>query len=303
MIEYSNQNRVTFGYNGVLDEKAPGSSLRFTFAACERPIMPFKDECYATARLVHQKAEALGRRVFLLQSGGLDCEVMMRSFIDQGLPFTPITFTFTQGLNRHELQYVKAFRAKHGLAGVDVQIDPIPFMRSRRELYLETNSASAFMLCHMHVIEQVWADGGMPVLGAGDVLMERVNGQWLFAKQEYMLAWYWFMAKRQIDGVAAFFTWTPELVCSMLSQPKFERLSQSDIVMRDARELKYAVYRQSWPDLTRRLKYTGQEFVYKECEALQTKWNAERALEYSDLWTAEYADVMQSLRLQSVQGV
>lgn len=306
MLEYSHNNTVTFGYgSGRLNEKRAGDTLNFYFDRCVREPESFKEECYRVARLVRDKADRLNRPIYVLQSGGMDCEVMMKAFIDQKIPIEPISFSFKNSANRHEMFFADAFCKKHGLKSTKFAIDAAQWIPTQQELFNRTFSASAFMLSHMALLSHVWDLGGMPVIGAGDVLMRKVEGDWLFAKQEFMLPWYWHMAQNNIDGVCAFFSWTPEILLSMLREPQMELIGLgndklANHLLTNARQAKYNIYVKHWPDLTRRPKFTGEEYIKDLVEPLQEQWAAEREIAYTETWARPYREVREMLEVRSL---
>lgn len=294
MIEYSHQNSLTFGYNGgVLNEKTPGAELRYHFNRCSRRVLSFPKECEAVAELLAEKAERLGRPLYLLQSGGLDSEVMILSFIKAGVKFKTASFRFSAGLNSHEVQNICRFNEQHSLDHIFLDINPLTWYQteSARKLYFDSFCTEPIMIPHMKLLSHIWKDlGGMPVMGGGDVVVLNTDGQWRYSKFEYMLPWYWHARKNDIDAAVAFFQHVPEITYSMLMEPEiYQVITGEDAVghrvLRDVRQQKYEVYHRYWPALQRRPKFAGHELILPMILQIRRSWLAQRALRYDETWS------------------
>ena len=299
-VQYAHENTLAFGYGGELFNESNGEPLQFRLARCEREPLPFPEECARTAALLGEKAKRLGRPVYLMQSGGLDSEVMINSFRQAQVPFQTISFEFTGGLNTHETAFIKRFSARHELNTVMYQLDIVEWLKTQeaREYFALSNCWEAAMLPHMKLMHHVWFElGGMPVLGGGDTVIMKYADGWRFCKYEYILAWYWFMAKHGIDGGVAFFQHTPELMLSMLCEPLIERAARgldqtANKVLKDLRAVKYRVYHKHWPDLERRIKFGGTEMIHGLVAAFEQRVRAKR---FDSVWSIPYEDAVKAL--------
>ena len=293
MIEYTQHNSMAFEYGGVpFAMKSPGDSLTFTLGACSREPGTFAEECYQIARIASDKAASQNRAPTILLSGGLDSEVVCKSFIDQGLPFDVVTFRFDNNKNYHELHFVHRFAARHNLKPRYYDIDAVKYLETpeAKALYLRTDSARTIMLPHMLLMSDVWNSGGMPITGGGDIALKNDNG-WKFCKYEYMLPWYRYSAQEEIDGVVAYFQHTPEIVLAMLREKEITRLfdpqNKSAKILCDARLEKYRVYHRYWPDFEKRPKYSGIELLFDLYWGRQIVWNNERPIPYDEIWQVD----------------
>lgn len=215
---------------------------------------------------------ALNRVPFILLSGGLDSEVLVKAFLEAQVPFEAISFRYLNGLNKHEVNFIEAFKARHKFAHRYLDIDVLDWYKSDEvaTLFRESQCVSVAMIPHMKLMSYVHTElNGFPVLGNGDVYLEKQDGQWQYVELEYMLAWYRHAQQNNIQGEVGFFQSSAELTLAMLREPKIERLGRNEDlyatrVYDTSRFIKYAIYRKHWPDLVMRPKFEGHELVHEQ---------------------------------------
>ena len=295
MKPYTLDEAFTFGYKGGLYNSfdKDQSPLQCSYFRAQRRPIDFQTECVRTAKLLAQQAAELGRAPTVLLSGGLDSEVVVKSFIEAEVPFEVRTFRFPNSLNDFETRYVDKFCSRHGLKPSYYDLDIQPWAQSAEaaEFFRLSNGEFFEMLPHMKLMQEVWDSGGLPILGNGDVYLEPVNKTWVYVEFEYILAWFRFAIARGILGGIAFFQHTPEQTLSMVQEGRIERLGfgrdkVGTAVLKNSRHLKYDVYRRYWPDLEKRPKFNGGEklhaFYHKLAEPLRTGYNGRWTQPYSD---------------------
>lgn len=251
-----------------------------------------------TAKLLVQQARNLGRRPVILLSGGLDSEVVVKAFLDAAPgAFDLATFRYPNHLNDHELKYVKLFCDRHDLHPTYYDIDILNWARSNeaRQLFLDSECAYFEMVPHMRLVSEIWEHGGFPILGNGEVLLEKVNRAWQYVEYEYDLAWYRHAAHNGIGGTMGFFQHTSEIVLAALLDPQTVNLGTgkngaANALLRTSREIKYKMYRDHWPDLEKRTKFHGAEKLGSFLPELAATVGKHRALKYDDKWLLPYSD-------------
>lgn len=298
MITYTQNNYLRFGYDSVdFASKKLGTTIHFESSRCTRAIGTFKEECVNVARLLSAEAERLGRDVVIMLSGGLDSEVVVKSFLNAQLPFRVMTWRLANGLNAHEVSNAQRFADRHGLQLEFYDFDVDTFLKTEAEiLFRESHCAWGIMTLHMKVMSHIQSTGGFSILGGLPPQITNINGKWYFEQYEYVTAWFWHNQSHGIESGVAFFQYTPEITLAMLESDRFKRLTMSPIaakIVNDSVLVKYEVYRDHWPDLERRPKYTGAELIRPRMRALEKECLAE--LSYDGHWLCPYKEFCDSI--------
>jgi hypothetical protein len=271
------------------------------YRTATRLPMSFRDECLNTARVVHAQAAALGRIPYVLLSGGLDSEVVVKAFLEVGLPFRTITFRYAKQLNHHETSAVARFLERHNVPHEFYELDAEQFALSAEAeaLFLDTHCSYFEMVPTMKLMQVVHERGGLPVLGNGEVLYARQDRQWKYIEYEYDLAWYRFEARYKVPGVMGFFQHTPEMMLAMMNEPRMLALEENRnrlaVMLPHSREIKYSVYFDHWPDLERRRKFDGGELTRKIFKPIDKRLTATYAVQYDDTFTLPLAELRTTL--------
>ena len=108
LFDYTHKNHFKFGYwsdtGGPHWFLPPDGTEELTwtvdFGFCEYKPTNFKDECYRAARLITDSTTEIPNIMF---SGGNESEVVVRSFMDQEIPFKVSILKFKKNLNLNHL--------------------------------------------------------------------------------------------------------------------------------------------------------------------------------------------------------
>jgi len=289
-LPYTIDTHFVFGYNCIpFTEKKDIVNDTFfcSYSRCSRNPGTFKEECIAVALKVDQQAGELGRVPYIFLSGGLDSEVVVRSFLDAGVSFKTISFRFEHDLSSHETYYIDRFVKVHSLDHCYYDISPDWLLSNEAEYFFEQSQCvMSEMLPHMKLISYVWNDlNGFPILGNGDLYVSKdISVDWIFDKSkpkyewnyiefEYILAWNRFAIKNKILGCLGFFMHTPEIVLAMVNDPVMSKCLKNELKFKlSSRSTKSVVYIKHWPDLEPRLKYHGSEKLGGRCIELNRKY-------------------------------
>lgn len=264
-------SNLVYGYHGGIfnpQEKRSHGSLSCSYGASTSTPFNFSNECTRTAEIIAAQAKEFGLIPTILLSGGLDSEVVVKAFLYAGVEFKAITFRYPNGLNKHEIRYVEEFKARHTFEHEYYDIDILKFCKTNeaRELFQCSYCTFFEMVPHMHLCRIVYERGGLPILGNGEALLLRDEGEWKYIEYEYDLAWYRFGHAFNVPGVYGFFQHTPNITLAMLNEPRYVELAEgknsaANVLLKNSRDIKYKVYFDHWPDLIRRQKYDGGELL------------------------------------------
>lgn len=262
----------------------------------------FKTECEKTAEAVAKKANSCGRKPTILLSGGLDSEVLVKSFLGAGIDFDLVTFRYLEKLNGHELVYTEKFCAAHGLKTKYLDIDIVSWVRSKeaKDFFVQNKCYHFGMVPHMKLVCQVWEAGGYPIVGAQEVVLERINDAWCYVEYEHDMVWYRLAEARGIQGTVGFFQSRAELQLASLIDPRTVKLASgtdraANFLLKTSREVKYNMYFDHWPDLVRRPKFHGAERVSTLFPKITKELSMFREGTYNGKITIPYAEFVQQL--------
>ena len=126
MFPYTHRNHFQFGYNGrpFVNRSGPSDEFTVAYGTCSRRPGDFRAECLRAARLVRDSTEL---PIDVLFSGGIDSEVVVRSFVAAGVAIRIVILRFAGGLNAHDIRYAVDYCEQAGLAYSFVDLDLLDF--------------------------------------------------------------------------------------------------------------------------------------------------------------------------------
>ena len=184
MLPYTLDNHLTFGYNQKsfnIDDASPLVDFACNYTRAKYIPMSFKEECIKTARNLVDSAKLLNRTPVILLSGGLDSHVVVKAFDELGSNYHTATTRFSNGDNDHELVYVEKLKQQHKFSHEYLDIDMENWLLEDEAMQMADQSLCAYpqMLPTMKLMQHIWDQGGMPVLGNGDFYAIRfINPIW-----------------------------------------------------------------------------------------------------------------------------
>lgn len=301
MVTITDKNLCWYGYGtGVLNSKKEEGTFYWAHSQIRTPVLNFKEECYRTARIIK---EAAGQKTIgVLLSGGLDSEVVCRSFLDQGIDFEAFSFKYTDGSLEHETKFIDDFVSRFNIKHSYLTRDWYEFALSKegRALFDDSEHTISVTLPRVYLANQIALNGGFPVSGI-DLLFERKNQTWFMTcTEKEVTPLYKFSLKRGIDSAYLFFIHTPEIVYSFLKEPEiFDMGMGLDPIANKFRlrhtGLKYQVYKRYWPDIKVRPKFTHYSRLISRFEQIDAELNRNRSLAFNDIYQMPFCDLLQSL--------
>jgi len=278
----------SYGYdNGVYNfRESADSQFQCNYKRAQYVPTSFKDECIKVCEKISDYAMSIGRVPIVLLSGGLDSEIVVRSFIESGRPFKIVSNKFSNNLNEHEITLIERFSKKYNLEVAYIELDIENALSSPRYLEMAEIAKCSYseMLPTMDLIDRVYFEmNGIPVLGNGDFYASKINDIWTYTEFEYILAWMRYAVGKEIIGSINFFQQTPEIVLAMALDPIIKQ-TISDDKESTIRHSKYLVYQKYWSDAEIRPKYNGAEFVQTLCDQVNDQF-LYRYKDYTNKWT------------------
>lgn len=218
-------------------------------------------------------------------SGGVDSEVVLRSFIEARIPVRAAILRFRGDLNIHDISWAVISCEALNVPYHFFELDLLEFWRGQAFEYAkETYCISPQLVSTMWLVDQL---DEYPVMGSGECLLVKrygpdyqpgispyVHSTWDLWEKEKIAAWFRIFLVRGREGCPGFFQYTPEIMLSYLRDPFVQKLASSQIEGKLSTESsKLAIYQQHFP-LVSRPKYTGFEKVQKEDASLRATLTA-----------------------------
>jgi hypothetical protein len=220
------------------------------------------------------------KKIALLLSGGIDSEVMARSFLEAKVPFKGRILRLKDDKNIHDWSWAVAWCEANKVAYEFYDIDPVAFFESGEYLrYAAVSECCLFSLLPiMKMLEDIAENGEVPVMGSGECYLEmKTSVGWLLFERRKFASFHRFADKRKIAAIPSFFQWSPELMAAFLLDQEVKNLVLTTIPeYRSTLPIKHLLYQNHFPKLPERPKYYGYEklipLLTKACKILEKKY-------------------------------
>jgi hypothetical protein len=275
-FDYTHKNHFWFGYRredlstiGYCDPKGTDTyKWDISFGQCEYIPTSFRDECDRAARLISESTDEIPNIMF---SGGMESEIVIRSFERQHLPFRVSILRFKKNLNIHDICFAVTYCESRSIPYDIIDLNIETFMEEQVYEYAErTKSCSPQLPPTMWLADQI---DGLPILGSGEpyvykqVPEDYISGEspyessdWFFSEKERIQAWYRHFIQQNRPAIPGFFQYTPELMYSFLSHSIIKLLVNDEYHGKlSAVTSKNNIYKSWYDDLWNRTKHTGFE--------------------------------------------
>lgn len=206
MFEYSENNHIRYA---ISDGK-----LVFSHGKCNA-YTSWRNECKKVASQLH---DLHGNDLILMLSGGLDSEVVLHSFMSNGIRPRVAILRYERNINLHDVNYAFRICAARQISPIVVDVDVSSFFQNQLvEFASITKCSSPQLNLLMYHADKV---DGIPILGAGENYLVRREGR----KEVYDLEearvtrLYDFFAKKDREAIPAFFQYTPGIMLSYLQK-------------------------------------------------------------------------------------
>lgn len=242
------------------------------FGSVNRTPGTFKQECVNAAKLISDSAK---QPILIFFSGGIDSEVVVRSFLETNVQFEIAVIKYVyqgnENINEHETRRAYEIAIEHNLKCHTVSVDlEQAFKNQIPELCKRYKTNNWLKLLVAETVRQF--SNYHVVIGDGQLFLKRhkTNGRrglsGLYLEEEIVDIAAIEVAKEVGAGITnRFFTYTPELMLSWLTDPtiahwiKYENALNGAYTNLNYYGIKTYTFYQHWPEMSIRPKYSGIE--------------------------------------------
>jgi hypothetical protein len=250
MFEYTKNNHIQCSFEKDV--------LNFSHGTCKN-YQSWRNECKNVAQELY---DLHGNNLVITLSGGLDSEVVLHSFIANGIKPKVVIFRYERNLNLHDINYALRMCAARQISPIIIDVCVENFFTSELLDYARITRCSSPQLNLL--IKNIDNIDGIPIIGAGENYLVRVPGK----KDVYDLeeakiaAIYKFFANKQREIIPAFFQYTPEIMISYLQKESVYRWVETAKQQKyiNTKKIKASIIAEDF-DIEPRGKLTGFELI------------------------------------------
>lgn len=232
------------------------SRFSVSYISATRDPVRFREECVLLAQAIAE--EARGMPIYVCISGGIDSEVVCRSFVEAEVAFTPVVFRYKKH-QRDDLGAIRRFVTSQKLQLKTIPFDEEEFVRNEMKIWAERYPISEpFVAFDMARIDRL---DGCVVFGCGDVVLESTNGRVCSYELGSFFQPQLFINDERRTGCYQFFQGSSEIMLAALGDPIMRQWVHLQAAMgfSNSRQFKAYAFKKIWPDLELRRKWTGYE--------------------------------------------
>ena len=266
MIYTSKDNWYSWSYGNLKSFSRQPNDLKFktNFGTFNCLPMSFKEELKLAAATSIDYYPNL--KPSILFSGGVDSEIMLRSYLDIGVKPDVYIFRYENDYNICDVSYAVTICSMLDLKYNLIDFNLQKFYENDAENISELaqiDRPNALPYCKF--LEMI---DGLPIMGASDLTLVRttddysIPGVWNIRCWEHDIGWSKYLRAINKPGIAEWFKWSPGLVQSFLQLNWCKQLVTDQYKGKlGTNSTKIIGYREAYPDLITRKKQTGFENI------------------------------------------
>lgn len=269
----THNNHLKFGWgNGTYNFDNKFGEFWVRYGQAEYYPTSFKEECVRAARLIGESAK---KPILIFFSGGIDSEIMVRSFQEAKVPFEVVVMKFKyrhdDHVNEHETKRAFEIAIQNNIVCHTVTVDLENYFRNTLpELCKRYKTNNWSKLIVTEIIKRY--SEYHCVIGDGKLALQRhkTNGRrgltGLYLEEEIVnIAAIETAHQVGTNVYNRFFMYTPELMLAWLTDPlvshwiQYENALNSKYTNMNYYGIKTYMMYKHWPDMQIRPKYSGLE--------------------------------------------
>jgi len=234
-----------FSHNNYIKHGWDKGKFWIKYGRCEREPLSFRDECIIAADKIYNSTE---KKILIHYSGGIDSEVVCRSFLEAKRSFEVCIWRYNDNLNKHDIDYAFKFCKKYDIKYNVIDIDIIEFLNQDMPNHNWWTNLAVHMI-KQNDGYQILADGHvnfnhdpMNAIFIPPVLLHTrfYQGEELEAKTYALVteSQYPYIESYMEEGCSGLFHYTPELMLSAIKDDYIQNwLDYCDLKNIDSKKL------------------------------------------------------------------
>ena len=280
---YTSENnwyKWNYGTGEMFGRQTSNDTFNTYYGKSSSPVLSFKEEMLKAARSTLDHYPGLRPSVFL--SGGVDSEMILKSYIEIGSDPEVFIVRYENDYNLYDVSYAITICSMLGIEYNLIDFNLQKFYETDAErVSVEAQICRPRMLPHLKFTENI---DGLVIVGHSDMA-------WYRADEDYAVNSHWFVRDYEHDigcdkynilhnrpAIYQWFKWSPGLILSFTKLDWFNKLTNDKYYGKTGiNSTKILGYREYFPELIERKKQSGFEkidIIIDEVEqSLMKKYN------------------------------
>lgn len=218
----------------------------------------YKEELYKNASLMR---ETFNEKFDVLLSGGIDSEVVVRTFKDLKINHNTFIFKYNDNLNYYDVTSAEEICLSLGIPYKIIDFDVKKFFENEaHDLFKNTKSLKAARLPQLKFIDLL---DNIPVMGNGEPYWKLHSDlKWRFslAENDHNLSMYCRNIGR--TSICDWYEFHPNVLLSFIDHPVIKELLTNNLSGKQSSwSSRKSIHQEIWPDITDKPKLVGFESI------------------------------------------
>lgn len=240
----------------------PKAECKFTMRnTITRPVKSYYEELKENARVIR---DTFSGELGLLLSGGIDSEVILRTYVDLKIPIKVYICKYRNDHNIHDYNCAIKICESLNITPCVIDFDLEKFFENEAyDMWTKCHATGPGWLPHLKMAEYV---DGLPIIGSGEAYYRRTSRDmsikypWVFEIDEAPHHWATYHKTIGRDAITDWYEYSPEIIVAYTQLPYVQQLITDNVPGKlDNVSSKAVIHREYWPDLFDRMKLVGFE--------------------------------------------
>ena len=232
------------------------------------PQMTLKDALYFNAS--HMK-DSTPEKFDVLFSGGIDSEVILRTFKDLGISHNTFIFRYEDNLNASDVNYAVTFCEALSIPYKIIDLNLKKFFETEAiDFFNKTYAPRAPRLVHCKFFDFL---DNIPVMGDGDPYWKKLETGWKLNLGEDGHCSTVYTSTIGRKSICDWYEYSPEILTAFCNHTVIQDLINDKLEGKQSSySSRWLMYKEIWPEITYRQKLTGFEisiFPYERYEYVE----------------------------------
>lgn len=251
-------NWLSWSFDDVIEsnKKTPESIYKIIVNKKQStPMMSLKDALYFNAS--HMK-DSISEKFDVLFSGGIDSEIIIRTFKDLGINHNTFIFRYENDINSLDVEYATAFCQSLNIPYKIIDLNLKNFFENEAIYFFnKTYTPKASRLVHCKFFDFL---DNVPIMGDGDPYWKKLDDGWKLNLGEDGHCSTVYTSSIGRKSICDWYEYSPEILTSFCGHNVIQNLIKDKIVGKQSSySSRWLMYKEIWPDVIYRQKLTGFE--------------------------------------------